>query len=334
MKADVHRSFVDPSRVTDRRHWQRLHGRIALISMAVALFAHDALGAAGLVEQLQLVLVPIALLGILHGGADPWVGRRLMQDLHRPAPRATFYTLYLMAMALVLILWWVLPLATLGVFLLISILHFGDQDATTFGLPTRPLDVVVLGTLPVLGPCLAHPGEVAVLFGWLTGAPSESLAPRIAWAMQPIACLWLIGIGMVISRVALERGARRARRLALAVSVIALVMVLLPPLVAFALYFCLLHSFGHLLDMATARDGPWSRWSMSQWAWRLWPATLGALLMGGLGAWALEVLQPDAAPPGADTVRVLFWGLAALTVPHVMLHAAWHRTRTRRPTSA
>lgn len=334
MTADVHRPAIDPSRVGSRRHWQRLHGRIAVALMAAALLAVPALDSADIVEQLQLVLVPIALLGILHGGADPWVGRRLMQDLGQPAPRAAFYTLYLLTMALVLAAWWIAPLATLGAFLLISILHFGDQDATTFGLATRPLDVVVLGTLPVLGPCLAHPGEVAVLFGWLTGAPPESLAPRIAWIMKPVGCLWLIGIGMVIGRVALERGAGRARRLALSVCVIALVMILLPPLVAFALYFCLLHSFGHVLDMATARDGPWSSWSIGQWAWRLWPATLGAVLMGALGAAALEALRPDAAPPGADAVRVLFWGLAALTVPHVMLHAAWHRTRTHRSRGA
>ncbi|NKI34985.1 beta-carotene 15,15'-dioxygenase, Brp/Blh family [Wenzhouxiangella sp. XN79A] len=320
---------VDPSLSSGRRSWQRLHGRIALILMAAMLPLAEPLAAASIVDQLYLVLVPIALLGILHGGADPWVGRALTRALGVPRPRASFYATYIALMATVLLAWWWFPLTTLTVFLLISIVHFGDQDATTFGLPTRPLDVMVLGSLPVLGPAVGHSGDVATLFGWLTGTSADSLESWLQAVLAPLVCLWLIGIGMVVGRVALERGRRRARRLALAVAVIALVVTRLPPLVAFAVYFCLLHSVGHLLDMATARDGPWTRWTLGQWARRLWPATLGAILFGVLGAGVLGLLQPDAAPPGADAVRVLFWGLAALTVPHVLLHAAWHRARRR-----
>ena len=324
----LHTAPIDASASSSRRAWQRLHGRIALTLMILVLALSAPLQALSIVEQLGLVLVPIALLGILHGGADPWVGRDLMRALGARRPAMTFYAAYVALMIGVLLAWWWLPLVTLAAFLLISIVHFGDQDTTTFGLPTRVLDVVVLGSLPVLGPIVGHPDDVAVLFGWLTGSAAGPLEATLRWVVQPVACLWLIGVGMVVSRAALERGARAGRRLALALSVIALVVVVLPPLLAFALYFCLLHSFGHLLEMATARHGPWTQWTLTQWAWRLWPATLGAIAIGALGAALLGALRPDAAPPGADAVRAMFWGLAALTVPHVALHAAWHRLRS------
>jgi Brp/Blh family beta-carotene 15,15'-monooxygenase len=100
-------------------------------------------------------------------------------------------------------------------------------------------------------------------------------------------------------------------------------MLLLPPLIAFAAYFCLLHSFGHLLDMAALESGPWADWTLQQWAARLWPATLGALALGLVGWVSLSgmdlgnILYPEALS------QIIFCGLAALTVPHVMLHIAF-----------
>ncbi len=275
--------------------------------------------------QLNLVLLPIALLGVMHGGADPWVGQTLMQRCLSSGAGYAFFTIYLAMMAMVLLAWWAMPLATLVAFLALSVLHFGVQDATTFDLPRRPLDACVLGAIPVLGPVVGDAEGVAVLFAWLAGIDPVPLADRLTWVARPLACLWLIGIGMVVSRVALEQGAARARRLSLAVAVLGLVVTRLPPLIAFALYFCLLHSFGHLLEMATSRTGPWSRWSVRQWALRLWPATLGAIALGLIGGSVLASVDATSAAPGAQQVRVLFWGLAALTVPHVVLHAAWGR---------
>ncbi len=298
---------------------------MALFLMAAALPLAGVLDDLSIAAQINLVLLPIALLGVLHGGADPWVGHSLLQRYAGFAAKRLFYIAYLSSMGIVLLLWWWLPMATLAAFLALSVVHFGVQDALTFGIPRRPLDLCILGAIPVLGPVVGNAETVAVLFGWLAGVDPIALADRLRWVARPLACLWLIGIGMVVSRVALEQGPGRARRLALAVAVLVLVMTRLPPLIAFALYFCLLHSFGHLLEMATSRSGPWTRWTVRQWAMRLWPATLGAISLGLVGALLLSAVDAAAAAPGAQQVRVLFWGLAALTVPHVVLHAAWAR---------
>lgn len=322
---------IDPRaalRLRRRVRGQTLHLRIALGLMLALVPLGGALADLEPAVQLGWVLLPIAFLGVLHGGADPWVGRSLMERLGWTRPRVSFYSLYVSCMLLVVFAWWQTPLFMLSAFLVISILHFGEQDADAFGLPRRTLDEVVFGSIPVLGPIAAHPGEVATIFGWLTGADALVLGDALAWLTRPLVCLWLIGIGMVVGRVALEQSARRARRVAGGATILVLVMASLPPLIAFAAYFCLLHSFGHVLDMASTRDGPWARWSLRQWSLRLWPATLGAIALGVAGAWLLGQVG-SINDPNAISARAVFWGLAALTVPHVLLHDAWRRCNDR-----
>jgi beta-carotene 15,15'-dioxygenase len=96
----------------------------------------------------------------------------------------------------------------------------------------------------------------------------------------------------------------------------------LPPLLAFAWYFCFLHSLRHLLTLAE-RLAPPQKWAALGWvALNGMPLTLITLIASGIGyAWLRHVDLNEA----EAVTRVIFWGLAALTFPHMLLTWLWER---------
>lgn len=280
------------------------------------------LGALSVEAQLALVTLPIALLGVMHGGLDPWVGEVVMYERLGKSSRALFVIAYLAVMSIVSISWIYAPLATLTGFLLISVWHFGEQDAFAFAGRSDGLTIAVFGAVPVLGPIAAHPAQVAVIFEWLTGVEKTVLAEILNWLAQPLIAIWLVGTGMYVARMLIEADTDSRFQLA-GLGTLVASMILLPPLIAFAAYFCLLHSFGHLLDMAARSRGPWQDWSPVQWASRVWPATLGAIALGLIGWVVLSGFGTGEALNREAIAQVIFCGLAALTVPHVLLQAVF-----------
>ncbi|MFO7763611.1 MAG: Brp/Blh family beta-carotene 15,15'-dioxygenase [Wenzhouxiangellaceae bacterium] len=303
---------------------RQVHLRIGLVALLSLVPASGLLAAVEIETQLVLVALPIALLGVMHGALDPWVGDIVLRRFLGRSNRSLFFGAYLAIMAIVVACWIVMPLQTLVAFLLISVLHFGEQDAFAFAARKDGLSIVVFGAVPVLGPVAAHPVEVAMIFGWLTGMDGGALSEILRWLARPLIALWLVGAGMFIARMFIEHDPNPRFQL-FGLLVLVASMLLLPPLIAFAAYFCLLHSFGHLLDMAALESGPWADWTLQQWAARLWPATLGALALGLVGWVSLSgldlgrILYPEALS------QVIFCGLAALTVPHVLLHMAFEQ---------
>ena len=87
---------------------------------------------------------------------------------------------------------------------------------------------------------------------------------------------------------------------------------LCPPLVGFALYFCLLHSSRHIRTVFQKLPGTLRRREI------LWQALGFTLACWFAAAWAFWGLA-TAGPIDAALLRVVFIGLAALTLPHIVL---------------
>ena len=95
-----------------------------------------------------------------------------------------------------------------------------------------------------------------------------------------------------------------------------IVFYLLPPLLAFAFYFCFVHSIRHFKSIyATLNDGLsdkkiyWLTFLFSAITW----AISGLILILNQGAIEIET----------QVFRIIFIGLAALTVPHMILIDGW-----------
>ena len=113
--------------------------------------------------------------------------------------------------------------------------------------------------------------------------------------------------------------------------VVAVALILLPPLLAFAFYFCVVHSIRHFLSVAQQGLGRAEVASTLAFLWRkAAPATLGAIALA-VGAWAVIVLLEPTSSLLVEAVRVMFWALAALTLPHGLVVKLWWEGR---PSSA
>jgi Brp/Blh family beta-carotene 15,15'-monooxygenase len=289
------------------------HQRMVIMTSIIAAMLGLIMATPDILTQFWIALAPIALFGIAHGGIDPWLMNRLARI------RRSTLSLWLGAYAAlagafigVVILQ---PELALVLFLLLSIWHFGRSDAPFQGFRRGSPAVWLSGSIPIIGPMFGHPGQTGQLFAWLIGADAHVVAEAVALIGPMLMLGWAAGF------VILWRRSEGSRNHAGFIELLAVAgaMILLPPIIAFTFYFCAVHSTRHFLEIL-ATSGTREGWSFlfRQAA----PATLLAIALGIIAWWFLgsDRNLPDMT---ADAVRVLFWGLAALTVPHVMVVERW-----------
>lgn len=244
----------------------------------------------------------VALVGLPHGGLDAWLAQR--SGLARGTRGlALFHLLYLLVAGAVALLWLWQPALTLAGFLLISAWHFaGDW-------PTLPAPLRALAGIAVLGlPAWQWAEPVATIFGVLAGSGGLQLAHTLA-ALGP---LFVLLLGLALWRL------RRQPMAALELGVLTALALFAPPLLFFAVYFCTLHS-PRQLRLSLANVAPAHRRRLLALAAAY--AALAALMVLAAGfaaasadegalAWLVQ-LDAD------QGLRLVFIGLAALTVPHM-----------------
>ena len=238
-----------------------------------------------------------ALAGLPHGALDPLVARD--RGLWRTTPGLLVFSGVYVALAAVVVgVWMLSPVLSLAAFLLASAWHFGDD-----GRDPGTLARFAIGGLIVCVPALAHPQQTIEIYQIIGGAGAGKLVTAQAW----LAPLCLIGSGVAVaSRVRVNLW------LSIEIAATALFAVLLPPLIFFSVYFCLLHSPRHIRSVYGAV--------------RHVPAGITADYAIGLSALVLAAaafgfvwLLPSVLAIEQAILPVVFVGLAALTAPHMLL---------------
>ena len=276
--------------------------------------------------QAAALVVGVLILGVPHGALDHLVARSLL------APRSgrwwslQFGLAYLTIAGAVLWGWLVAAPLTLVSFLVLSILHFGaDRRSRGRG---RWLDSAIYGSAPVVLPCFFYAEPTATIFRLLAPATQMDATTVLAVA-RPAAFLWGFAALWSSVRSLIQPATKHARSTAVWQAVewaaLAWLFALLPPLLGFGAYFCLIHSVEHLTEMGR-HLGPERPLGRLRWLVRqTLPLTAATVVLGLLAApWvAADLAQGDAA------LRLTFWGLAALTVPHMLLLFIWNHSRIR-----
>ncbi|MEM9401204.1 MAG: Brp/Blh family beta-carotene 15,15'-dioxygenase [Pseudomonadota bacterium] len=281
--------------------WADYHRALFLVIAAIAL----AVSLAGISLpqdiKLGLLMAGVALLGVPHGALDPLVARGAGIARNR-RQFVRFFVVYTILALSMLGLWWLAPALAFSSFLLLSIWHFSnDWD--------RELDKwqrLAVAAAVIAGPALFWPQQTAEIFSALIPDFHAQLAAFV---------LNLAGVPIVAAVILIAtRQLRRNTGIALELLAIPLLAWTLTPVVFFVAYFCALHSPRHLIDTVI-------RFSTS----------LGSTLAAGIALSAVTIAVAVVAfsmLPDADLqdrqLRVVFVGLAALTVPHMWL---MHRAR-------
>ena len=176
-----------------------------------------------------LAIGAILLLGVPHGGLDGAVARRIGWPPGLVSWLG-FHLAYTILAALTAVLWWLFPLAGLGVFLLISALHFGGSDIASVGTDSLPW-IAHGGLVPIVIPSL-QPALVEPIFVILVGAKNASLLLN---GLISLFLPWLLIL--IVYCFYAFRQLQYRRSLVSLLGFVGLAIVL-PPLVSFAVYFC------------------------------------------------------------------------------------------------
>jgi Brp/Blh family beta-carotene 15,15'-monooxygenase len=248
-------------------------------------------------RNIPLIGLLVVALGMPHGALDSVFAQRLFAIATRRG-WALFTLLYVTLALGVVGLWWWAPTAFLVVFLAMSALHFAADLAAGVHPATR----VAYGGAIIVLPALLHAPELSRLLGWIAGASSAgTVVSVLQWAAVP----WLV-VALALAVYELRHSAASALELAALVAVAALA----PPLAAFTVYFCVMHSPRHLLRTLVPL-APAAR--QRAIALALWP-TVATVVLLGLGAY---VFRHE--PVSPLVLQLVFVSLAALTLPHMLL---------------
>jgi len=273
---------------------------VAVVAMVLLAFTPAWLSPTAQLIGLALLVV---IFGLPHGALDPWVAESMGLCQTR-AQTATFTLGYLLMAAIVVGLWVWFPVSSLLFFLMISAWHFSGDWAKTMGRVPRWF----AGAALLLMPIAFHTATVAEIFTHLSGPEGATLAYYLA-----LPELLLVVVMFGIAGLAIWRG---YPQVALEYLLLLGLSYFAPPLIYFAIYFSLLHSPRHLL-------GLWRQAPRGEQArlMRMLVTYTGATLLLGAPLWWLWA----ALPAESIILRLVFIGLAAVTVPHMMLMMAAQR---------
>ncbi|MBC7702419.1 MAG: Brp/Blh family beta-carotene 15,15'-dioxygenase, partial [Rhodoferax sp.] len=176
--------------------------------------------------------------------------------------------------------------------------HFSGDPVIALSVPAR----ILYGSAVIVLPTLLHADQVAALFGYLIGAGAAADAVDL---LQAVTIPLLMGDLLVVC------AAARVDWLAAGeVLCVVLLSIFATPLVAFTLFFCGMHSPRHFLRTALLAE-------MTPTTLLLQVAlapTLACALAGGVA-----LVVSGGQPLEARLTQIVFVGLAALTVPHMLL---------------
>lgn len=257
-------------------------------------------------QQLLLLAPLVAILGLPHGALDLPVAEALW-PLKGWRGKLKFVSVYLGLVATVIAAWVLVPGIALIAFLSYSVVHFSDDWSRAAS------SLRWTGGLATIGaPALMQHSTVTRLFSQLAPSNVAAVCANVAAVGGVLALCMLIGTLLFKPQ---ARGQAAVEQVILWCSA-----AVLPPLVFFAVYFCGLHSVRHF--RATLAALPQARRAMNT-----------AVILSGLVAIAaltvILVTEDSLQTMSQGTgMRVIFIGLAALTVPHMILVDRFWRLRS------
>ena len=256
------------------------------------------------IDTINLIsLMAVVFIGLPHGAMDGALAAHFGW-MEKPAKVVGFLLTYVLLAAIVVGIWLVAPVISFIVFLGISMLHFGRGDISQSSRANALMESMARGGLVIGGISLFHKAEVELIFQALVGDETG-----MVWLfLESIVVVTLLSIGLTaLTKTGNDRGYFLAE-----ISGLSVLFYLTPPLFGFAFYFCLVHTSRHVSNMQSILKDTISKFNIK-----------GSTLALSLLTWAvgLVILAQQSNNVGLEDalLQVIFIGLAALTVPHMIL---------------
>ncbi|OYY49448.1 MAG: hypothetical protein B7X95_04030 [Methylophilaceae bacterium 17-44-8] len=275
-----------------------LQSKVFLVVSLMALCIAFLLASSANAPNFLFLIVMIAIFGVPHGALDTLFAQQAF-ELNSVQRWAKFVAIYLLLSLLVFTFWLLFPTIFFIGFLAFSALHFADDIAHI-----RPSTLSILyGMNIILLPSIFQTNHLMTLYGYLIEQADALIL--LKW-MQPIA---IIAASVTLIVLFFKKSQIELHHKIDIVSVSAL-MLFIHPLLAFTIYFCLMHSARHIIRSKFF----FIALSNQRFILMLLVPT-GAVLVFCLFAFAnMPANQLD-----ENLIKVTFVMLAALTFPHAFL---------------
>lgn len=251
----------------------------------------------------MIALICVLVIGIPHGGFDAAIARS------RGWPQSffyfiTFHILYLLLALFVIIVWFFYPLLFLAIFLTLSGLHFGLSDIKHHQSMNLIPIIAHGGLIPIIIPYY-NKVEVGTFFTILVG-PHNSLT-LLQWVDYLIIPWFFVMIIYAWKMISTKQYLYDYMSLLL----LCFLALILPPIITFSIYFCLFHTPRHInltLKEFSIID---KRRSIIEACIYSLVAILSMLYFYTYVLTDYTISE--------RSLLIVFVGLAALTVPHMIL---------------
>ena len=259
-----------------------------------------------------IAILSIVIIGLPHGAFDGAIASYI-GFTGRPAKLILFLVLYVLISLIVIAFWIVLPSVSLIIFIGISIIHFGLGDARAQNGWFRWVQAIAHGGVVVVIIAQSHKLDVSKIFNYLTG--TENL--QIWLAIDIISVIVALTIMIYGWRSIFDR---RWLNGLIEIMFLVLMFIKLPPLVSFAIYFCCIHTVRHLSNILI----PIRTILPSK---ILYIKAIGFTITSWIIGHIAFLWCATQIPIETSLLRVVFIGLAALTVPHMILVDVFFRNK-------
>lgn len=241
----------------------------------------------------------LLVFGLPHGAFDLALLRATGKSNSRAVSSIATISLYLGCAAAMYLIWCIGPVFALVSFLVLSVVHFAE-DWEACG--SRFIAVGIAAAI-LSAPSFRHGDDLRTLFVSLTGNAGAAVVADVMLLVAPTyAAVALVGLGL------LWRNGQAAWAVGLASSLAA--MLWLPPVIGFALFFCLVHSPRQFRDHA-------DRLGLS--GFKQWGGEVVPLSLGGLGVALVVFALNSTVSFVPNVVATSFMTLSILTVPHMIV---------------
>lgn len=290
---------------------------VTAMFILLAVWMPDLLGA---IEP-YLVLGLMLLFGLPHGATDHGLFSVLNRsgdgDRSAGKVKAEFYVLYAAVLAAYGVVWFFFPVVAFGIFIVLSIYHFGQSNWTDLTYRHEWIGrchYLVWGAGVLLTPVLLYAPQSADIVSHMTGGPFW--VPSQAFSVNAIIGLAVLNVLLPLWLYA--RGTVGGRRLLYELGAYGLLMGMFLTnslLLGFTVYFVFWHSLGSARDQIAFFRGRLSGRQRRELQLEIGATVIGAVIF-------CAVVWFGAGPAAALSKEIIggvFVFISLLTLPHMLL---------------
>jgi len=247
----------------------------------------------------------IFFIGMPHGSFDGAVAS--LVGFETKVKFIQFLILYLFLFSAVILFWLYFPLISLLIFLLMTISHFGLCDWTHLKIKKYKYRVsITYGMTVIFGIIFFNETQAFQIFEYLTN-------DKIYFFQKFIYIFYIITFLSIIYFIYLAIFEQELRIGLVEILILLIIFYIFDPLLSFAIYFCFFHTYKHLknliinvyLFLPNKKFVIYSTIVFTLISW------LGAIFIGLFLLQNFNIYE--------SIIKVIFIGLAALTLPHMLL---------------